>query len=214
MKKLSFFVKRFFCSLLATLCMLLPNFGTIAVEAAAEGTDTTHFVPVEETDITKADALEILGMTEAEADNIQIYVSDIPLSSKSSALNPGDTPFDSGYFSFSGTNVGSYRTMNGSVLAYNILWKPTQHLSYGVPTLEAYLYAYDGHVGYLDRVLLNTAITNPTMVGDYYSTGTRTVRIQKGMDYNFVYESYHAYYNGYESKDSSCSIRVIMAVDG
>ena len=199
------FVKWSLCTFFAILTAFCTLLSAFAAEEAPS-TDNT-FVPVEESSISRQEALEILGYTEEDLNGGQILVGDFEISSRNS-IEPAN-PFDSGYFSFSGRNVGSYRTLYGNVLGYAILWKPTEDLSSGVPALEVNFYAY-GNSKALKHHLMYFYEDTPNY-GDYYRLPTQTLEIQDGLDYHFIYDSYHAYYDGYWGKDSKCSVRVIMA---
>ena len=199
--------KRFFCFTLVVVMMLCNS-----ITAFADDTDSSsdmNIIPVEESDISKEEAIEILGLTKSEAEGKQIYLSVSPNSTNQS-INPGGDPFDSGFFSFSGTNIGRYYTMNGDVLAYSILWKPTEDLGYGVPAIEVRLYPYGGSC--ISSWYTTSDVTTLEKINGYFRSPTMAVRIQEGLDYHFIYHSYHAFYDGYMSKDSACSLRLIMVV--
>lgn len=197
-------LKRSLCTIFSILTVFCTSISAFAAESPSS---TNTFVPVEESSISRQEALDILGFTEEDIDGGEILVGDFEVSTLSS-IDPSN-PFDSGYFSFSGENIGSYRTLHGNFLGYTILWKPTEFLGRGAPTLRVDLYGYGSNKS-LSAWQIDTSIQNPTMVGDYYRSPTKTLKIQDGLDYHFIYNSYHAYYDGYWPKDSRCSVRVIM----
>lgn len=161
-------------------------------------TEYSDIEPIENVGISRAEAIEFFGLTEEEAKDMDFY------SVTASAIESGEL-YDSGYFTFTGSNTGSYRTMNGNKLMYSIAWKPLS--SDGGEVLEAYLYPY-GATTYMDHAYISLATTETGGTNNEYRIWrSEWLDIQYGLDYHFVYESYIMWGN-----DTPCQIRVLIAV--
>ena len=157
------------------------------------------FEPIQSVGISRQEAIDILGLTAEEAKDVNFYAA---------SVNPNQ-PFDSGYFTFSGRNVGAYRTMNGNNLLYAIMWKPLT--SDGSQAMQAHLFAYGSSIrvssAYLSLATTSTGGPN----NEYRVYRSDWLNITNGLDYHFIYDSYIGSGSS-QTVDAPCSIRVIIGV--
>ncbi len=191
--------RNFLIAALVGVLFLTPN--TIChaasgneIQEASE--DTIDVVPIEDVGISHEEAIEIFGLTEEEAEGVSFY----------SVRNAGSIdvgkPFNS-TFSFTGTNTGAYRTMNGNKLMYKITWTPLS--GDGGEVLRFYLYPYGGNAisqGYL-------SLGSPGS-GNSRSWQSSWLNIQYGLDYHFYYESYIGWV---ENSQARCQVQMYIAVE-
>lgn len=212
MKKISKFRFLTLCLTLALLVSAIP--ASAATIANAETPDTTQddllvigesnidtLTPIEETTLTREEALAVLGLTpeEAEAEGLSLYVVDAQSASEVAAasdqvtINSGDV-YSFPTFTFSGRNIGRYWTCNGTRLIFGCI----HHSSAEPDTLvSVLLYQYG-------RDYTNIADCNMIM----YCPARQTTSLSEFMDayrtdYNFVY------YGGNESR-----LTMVVAVAG
>ena len=199
-KMLNSTTKRFVSLIMVMACLFATYTTAFAYEAPTMDDCTegcTNLIPIEETDISREEAIQMLGLTGEKARNAQIY------STNTEVINSGQF-HNSGYFQFTGENGGAYRTMNGDELSYSVVWKALDDNS---AYLNCYLWPYGGL--YIDHGYLSNATT--TMGGEdgtyrLYVSGWK--KITRGLDYRLTYSC-----NSMETgQGARCEIRVIIAV--
>lgn len=186
--------------LVLSLAIALSVFAPAVYASESNDTCATSADPLDASTITFEDAVEYLGLTPEEAQKVQLYVvetdGDVFSLSESGIqpcveitdpsrtyINSGEI-YNPGYFSFTGYNIGRYRTMNGSKLKLSFVWKPTstttlcdvliQLRRYGVsqPVLQMHLY---------------NDVYKPN---DYNVQQTDWINIVSGRDYNIIYDAW------------------------
>ena len=95
-----------------------------SITSYATDTNDDSVVLIEEEDSNYSKAIEVLGLTEEEAKECNIYSVDSESISNARGIT---IPNDSGYyafdrFDFSGTNTGAYWTCQGSELKWGFEW--------------------------------------------------------------------------------------------
>lgn len=155
--------------------------------------------PIQSVGISRQEAIDVLGLTAEEAKDVTFYAA---------SINPNQ-PFDSGYFTFTGRNIGSYRTLNGNKLLYAIMWKPLT--SDGSQAFQAYLRPYGSSIP-ISKVYMSLATTSTGGPNNEYKVyQSDWLNITNGLDYHFIYDSYIGAGSS-QIVDAPCSIRVIMGV--
>ncbi len=190
--------RNFLIAALVGVLFLTPN--TICHAASGNeiqevSEDTIDIVPIEDVGISQEDAIEMFGFTKEEAKDISFYST-----RNAGTIEAGQT-FDS-TFTFTGTNTGAYRTMNGNKLMYKVIWTPLS--GDGGEVLRFWLFPYGGNSisdGYL-------SLGSPGS-GNSRSWQSSWLNIQYGLDYHFYYDSYIGWV---ENSEARCQVRMIIAV--
>lgn len=192
-------------SLTLTFVMVLSSSVCVSYAAECDNSDST-FIPLNESTISFEEAIEYLGLTPEEAENVQLYVeettgdltnqqnNDIELCSEivtdpsRTYINSGEI-FNPGYFSFTGYNRGRYRTFNGSKVKLAYIWKPTSTTEY------SQMYTTFCRYGLSNPVNTLCLYTNNPEPNGYYSAQTDWINIERGWDYNIQYDAQVFQYN-------------------
>ena len=174
---------------------------------AAEATTGDGIMTLDEAGISREDAIEALGLTAEEAKQAEFYVLDDPTSITVSEVIDIDHPYDSGYFSFTGRNIGAYRTINGRYMRFTLLWNP--YPGDGSEACQVYLYPYDQLA--IWQYLFTLASPVSTIDSNYRQVTSEWLDVTYGLDYHFIYDSYTNHGGGY-TIEHRCTMRVIIAV--
>lgn len=112
-------------SLLLCLSLFVTAF-IPGVTFASLNENSATFIPIDESNISRAEA-EMLSLYVVESsDDINfskartVEITD----SNRSYINSGEV-FNPGFFTFTGTNTGRYRTLNGNKVKLSIVWTQT-----------------------------------------------------------------------------------------
>lgn len=210
---MKFFKKRFsrFIGLSLSFALALSTFVPVY---AAEGDSSTTILDESQDmpDISFEDAVEYLGLTPEEAQQVQLYVvesdGDVlnlsqggiqPLSEVTDPsrtyINSGEI-FNPGYFSFTGRNVGRYRTMNGTKLKLSFVWKPISTDTLCEVYIQLHRYGVSQDVAHM---WLHNDVEHPE---NYNVWQGNWIDIVSGRDYNLIYDA--------EDFDHTMDVRVSM----
>ena len=205
------FGKRFLSKIIAGVLSIsmLSSIPVFAAESVPE-VQNDNTLTFEEVGITREEAIEMFELTEEEAERATFYViEDAATSTEIQPLGAIDSnnPYDSGYFSFTGSNTGAYRTMNGNKMKFRMLWKPDA--GDGSEACQIYLYPY----GQLAIWQYLFTLASPVCSSDtsYRDITSSWIDITYGLDYHFVYDSYTNHGGGY-GIDHRCTMRVLIVV--
>ena len=193
-----------FLSLALTFVIVLSSSISVSYAAECDNSDST-FIPLNESTTSFEEAIEYLGLTPEEAENVQLYVAETsgdlsnqqnndiqPCSEVTDPsrtyINSGEV-FNPGFFSFTGQNRGRYRTLNGSKAKLAYVWKPTSTTQY------SQLYTGFFRYGLSSPVKNFWLYTNNPDSNGYYTGRTDWIDIEKGWDYNIEYEAKVFQYN-------------------
>lgn len=177
---------------------------------AAEPSENSNVLTIEEAGISREEAIEMFDLTEEEAERANFYV--LEDGDTVSGIQPlsaidSNNPYDSNYFSFSGSNTGSYRTMNGNKMKFRMLWKPNP--GDGSEACQVYLHPYGQ--SYKWQYLFTLASPICSSDSSYRDITSDWINIIYGLDYNFIYWSYTGHGGG-NCPDHRCTMRVIIVV--
>lgn len=191
-------------SLALTFVIVLSSSICVSYAAECDNSDST-FIPLNESTISFEEAIEYLGLTPEEAENVQLYVAETTgdltnqqnngiqpctevTDSSRTYINSGEV-FNPGFFSFTGYNKGRYRTLNGTKAKLAFVWKPTSTTEYSQLTTVFCRYGktYPAHQQWL--------YTNNPEPSGYYASQTDWIDIEKGWDYNIQYDAVVYQYN-------------------
>lgn len=177
---------------------------------AAEPSESNSLLSFEETDISREEAIEFLGLTGEEAERATFYI--VEDNNLKSVIQPyssidQNNPYDSKYFSFSGSNTGSYRTMNGSKMLMRLLWKPNP--GDGSEACQVYLHPYGRQ--YCWQYLFTLASPVCSFDSSYRDITSGWIDITYGLDYNLIYWSFTGHGSG-NCPDHRCTMRVVIGV--
>ncbi len=187
-----------------TLAMVLAVAMCVSVQiipaSACENVQLPNGIQtIEEAGISKAEAIDILGVSEEEAKDMKFYSID---TKSRVVLKTGDV-WEPSPFTFTGENVGSYFTVKANQLRYGFRWKPASK-DYATQT-TVYLFGY-GLTGYVSRSFITSdrlgSGGTAFVTSDWIST-------KNGLDYHF---SYDCYYIGSAAKPAKCTITLIVGV--
>lgn len=178
------------------LAMILSLFSfspaALATEMRTANSDISNeWIPLSESSFSREEALELLGVTEAEAERMSLFVVDaepIDASSLSSGLSTCSVTIGPNAvhqfpsFSFTGTNIGSYWTCAGTKLKFSAVY----HSAANVNTpIDIFLYGW-GMENPNDIFEGVTAHVLQLMPGNTY-TMNGFVNAHQNYDYHFVY---------------------------
>lgn len=156
-------------------CFLLVPFSAFAAEVE---NDSLKIQTIEEAGVSREEAIEVLGLTDEEAQNIKFYAL---RSTEQLTFNSGDF-YEFPTFTFTDYNVGSYFTVNADKIMYGVIWE----LEDGQPaaTLEVKLYPYGEPCAY-------SAFIRTTMDGGdkRLTTKSEWIDAYNGVDYHFIYDA-------------------------
>lgn len=204
MKKYLGFKKRSLFSL-AAIALAFTMVSPLSIYAA-EPVDQSE-VALQSVGVTREEAIAMFGLTEEEAANATFYCVDYSSSIQSRGVVDINTPWRPPAFHFTGDNIGSYQTMNGTKLKYRILWKPDP--GDGSQFCNVYLYPYGQN--YVDRMLLTYAAPEYANDPSFREKISDWIDIIYGLDYHFVYES-RTGHGGMYPTDYGCTIEVLVVV--
>lgn len=187
---------------LAMTMVIIMSFSATPVMATENNVivsdDTQTMIPLEETEYTREEAIEILGISKEDAKNMSFYVVDVEpaenlnidngISTCGVSISPGENhAFPT--FTFTGKNVGSYWTCKGTKLT----WSAIHHSSANSNnSIAIFLYGY-GKEDPNDVFAGCTGCVVDLPAGSTYRSGSFTPAT-KNYDYHFVY------YGGNQSK--------------
>lgn len=196
--------------MVVAMCLCFNN-----VAFAAETSDTNEQVVVVEPNsgdngATLEEALEILGITEEEADGSNIYVFDVPVSATSTngtwVLTPDDYAQLVGEFSFTGSNTGStlLAFKNAKTAQFGLRWRwlnPDERTCIIFVTrlhhpLETTYFEARGGTGFGD--------------GSYHYTYSEKEAISSDYTYHFEYFGYFGYWAGEDFETPRFEVRVAI----
>ncbi len=169
--------------IISSILALLLLIGAQPVMAHENAEKTGQMIPLEETTYTREEAMEILGITEEEAEKASFYVVTPETngqSTKSGHVTIGPQQvYTFPSFTFSDMNYGSYWTCNGSLLK----WAAVHHSGADVNTaITIHLYRYGQYDP--NDVMDCTSFVQFLPVGETYQSGW--IDAYK-TDYRFVY---------------------------
>lgn len=174
-------------ALVLTLSLLCSQ-AVMARETDNIAESTGTMIPLEETSYTREEAMEILGISEEEAEKVSFYVVDTE-PNETSVIEPGISTnqvtigpqeiYTFPSFTFTGDNNGAYWTCNGTMLK----WAAVHHSAADVNTkIGIILYRYGQPSP--DNVFDCVSYVMFIPVGETYQSGW--IDAYK-TDYRFVY---------------------------
>lgn len=179
---------------------------------AAETSDTNEQVVVVEPSLgengaTIEEALEILGITEEEAEGSTIYVYDVPLTATAKGqmiISPDDYAQLVGEFSFSGQNVGStlIAFKNAKTMQYGVRWR---WLNPDTRTCAVFRVRLTNNMQFFDAGGMSD-------FGDssYHYCYSDKCEVSSSYSYHFVYDCYWGYYAGEDFEFPRVEARVAI----
>lgn len=172
------------------------SFSTVASATECDRIDnkTVSFEPISEnSEINREEALEMLGMTEEELGDAELYVANIPVTINSArstkVLSAGDV-LALGQFSFTGSNVGStllsFNNATQAKFAVKWKWNNPQSRTNAILTVK------------LTNGLGNSFIQGSGATGygdgDYHTFSSDMGSVSSSYTYHFVYETRFGYW--------------------
>lgn len=191
-------MKRIFLAFTLVLSLIFTSQPVMAAELENDIPSSSEaMIPLEETEYTREEALEILGLTEEEAKDMSFYVVDAEpaevsdteseISTHQVTIGPGESYWFP-TFTFTGTNVGSYWTCTGTQLSWAAIYHSAASSR---ASIAIFLYGYGRENP--DNVFEGcTSHLLDLMPGNSYTNGYHSA--VKNYDYHFVY------YGGDQSK--------------
>ena len=181
-----------FIALILALSMLLCPQTAMAEELPKNVSNVSSaMIPLEETDITREEAIKILGISNEEAEKMTFYVTNAEPAESTNYKNGGSTrgvsigpneAYAFPTFTFSGNNTGAYWTCMGTRLT----WGAVHHSAADINTyISIFLYGY----GMEDPNNVFAGATDFVLslgVGQTYHMGS-FVDATPNYDYHFVY---------------------------
>lgn len=179
--------KRFSCMLLTLFIIAYNVTPALAVESS---TSSNQLEPLtESSDISRAEALEILGITEEELGNAQLYTTtaNIPVATSTDLVIGVGGSHIFPPLTFTNSNIGQPFAMNGSQVMYGISWR--------------WLNAYDRNAVSLHVRLINTNASHDYSCSGFSgwgNGGTNSIqsnwcKISPSYSYHFVYTTNYSY---------------------
>lgn len=190
-------------SMLLALAMCLSIFpcSAFAAETSSSEQVSAKVQSIEDAGISRETAMEVLGLTAEEAKDVDYYVIS-PMSHVS--IGSGEV-HEFPKFSFTGDNVGSYFTVNGSKLKVAMIWHPL--FSDSVPGIfRAYLYPY-GSTNPIHQTFFTTE-REPNGANNTWLSQSEWLNVTRGLDYHFIYSCWRPDI----SVQLRCEVTVIVGV--
>lgn len=185
------------------MCFTVTTTSAYAAETTPSvESDTLNVKSIDEAGISRDEALQWLGLTEDEAQGVQLYALD---ATNQVTINSGETHrFPT--FTFTGENGGSYFTVNGDRMKVTMRWFP--RFSDSTPGhFRALIWPY-GSITPINQVFITTE-WEPNAGSNVWSNSTDWFDVTKGLDYRITY-----YCNRPDiGTELKCDCTVIVAVE-
>lgn len=162
-----------FLSLIVAFGLLASVVSPMKVLAAESDTaNEMEAVLIKENDSNYQDAVRVLGLSEEEASECDLYSIE-----PRGVSVPNNQDYWFNWFTFTTSNGGSFWTNNGSQLKWGYDWHGTYTSDYDL-RLGVYLYKYPGYAGDLvDQMWAQN--------GESRRSGW--ISVTRGLDYRFMY---------------------------
>ena len=178
---------------------------------AAEPSSSSDFLTLEEAGMSREEAIEMFDLTDEEATKSTFYVIDDSMFSSDiqtfSTIDPTH-PYDSGYFSFFGSNTGLYRTFKGAKMKFRMIWKPDP--GDGSEACHVYLKPFGQQAIWQHLFTLASPVASDEP--GFRTVTTSWINIIDGLDYNFIYHSYTGHGGSGSCPDHRCTMKVVILV--
>lgn len=196
MKKTSWLRRIFAFALALGMCFSMQ---AIPAHAAETVENDMNVMTIEEAGFTREEALEILGMTEEEAKEVNFYAV---RAINQVALSPGDV-WTPNAFSFTGENTGSYFTVNANKIKFGVVWEPASKTQ--ATQTRIYLWPYGSNVA------AGQMYFESSMIGSNGKASKTSdwINATYGLDYHFLYD---CYYIGSAAQQATCTITLVVGV--
>lgn len=173
------FVKILSLFFIFVLCASVFTCSAFAAASSESEEPMMEVESLEDAGISRETAMEVLGLTPQEAENMNFYALKSP---RQLSFQSGDT-YAFPKFTFTDDNIGSYFTVNANKLIYGVIWEVPSNQPAATIDVELYPYgqprAYNIHL-----------TTNLDAEGNQRITGKSDwINTYYGVDYHFIYKA-------------------------